>query len=150
MLKYFNIRVYQIIFNEKRELLLSDEFIWSQNFTKLPGGGLELGEGIQDCIYREAMEEFGQTVKIIDHFYTTEFFQESYGNPEKQLISIYYRTRFTEPPRFRISTIPYDYESLEKGAQAFRWLPFDEIHPDIFQLPIDKVVAQLIVNKKPY
>jgi hypothetical protein len=46
----FNVRVYGLLFDEKNRLLVSDEFIRGNYFTKLPGGGLEFGEGTRDCL----------------------------------------------------------------------------------------------------
>ncbi|MFX6853744.1 NUDIX domain-containing protein, partial [Acinetobacter baumannii] len=71
-------------------LLVSDEFIRGQFYTKLPGGGLEIGEGTRDCLAREFKEETGLTVTIGKHIYTTDFFQISAFNNKDQIISIYY------------------------------------------------------------
>ena len=88
--RHFNIRVYGIIRNEKNEVLLSDEFQLGQKMTKFPGGGLKFGEGAADCIRREAIEEFGQEIEIVEHFYTTDFFQRALFYPDHQLISNIY------------------------------------------------------------
>ena len=62
----FTIRVYGIIINQKNEILISDEFQLGTKMTKLPGGGLEFGEGTIDCIKREFREECnGQELKNI-------------------------------------------------------------------------------------
>ena len=53
----FNIRVYGILINEHSQVLVTDELINAKEITKLPGGGLEFGEGTIDCIKREFMEE---------------------------------------------------------------------------------------------
>ena len=71
-IKHFNIRVYGIIINKRNEVLLSDEYLMDMKMTKFPGGGLRFGEGTIDCIRREAMEEFGQEIEIISHYYTTD------------------------------------------------------------------------------
>ena len=86
----FNVRVYGILLNEDQELLVSDEFIRGNYITKLPGGGLEIGEGTRDGLAREFMEEAGIEVHVGDHFYTTDFFQISAFNHKDQIISIYY------------------------------------------------------------
>jgi len=140
---HFNIRVYVIIINEKNEILLSDEYQMDMRMTKFPGGGLIPGEGITDCIKREAMEEFGQEIEIIRHYYTTDFFQKSMFFKDTQLISIYYLARFTRKPQFAISEKPYDFEDIN-GSQSFRWFPLQQICADIMSFPIDKKVADML------
>ena len=47
----FNIRVYGVLINEKKQVLVSDEFIRGEYYTKFPGGGLEgHGEGTRDYL----------------------------------------------------------------------------------------------------
>ena len=43
-----NVRVYGILLDSRQRLLVSDEFIRGGYFTKLPGGGLEFGEGTSE------------------------------------------------------------------------------------------------------
>ena len=73
----FNVRVYGVLVDRENRLLVSDEFIRGNYFTKLPGGGLEFGEGTRDCLTREFMEETGLTITVGAHLYTTDFFQIS-------------------------------------------------------------------------
>ena len=84
----FNIRVYGLLINEQKQVLVSDELIRGMYITKFPGGGLEFGEGTRDCLQREFMEEMNLNVTIGDHLYTTDYFQMSAFNPEHQIISI--------------------------------------------------------------
>jgi 8-oxo-dGTP diphosphatase len=58
----FNIRVYGVLLNEEKQVLVSDEFIRGNYYTKFPGGGLELGEGTRDCLKREFKEEMNLAV----------------------------------------------------------------------------------------
>lgn len=75
----FNIRVYAIIFNANSDsILLSDEFRMGMRMSKFPGGGLHYGEGTIDCLMREAIEEFGEEIEIVSHFYTTDYFQKAF------------------------------------------------------------------------
>ena len=60
----FTIRVYGILMDERKRILLSDEFIRGDYFTKFPGGGMEFGEGTRDCLKREFKEETGLDVTI--------------------------------------------------------------------------------------
>jgi 8-oxo-dGTP diphosphatase len=140
----FTIRVYALIINKEKEILLSDEFVLGMQITKFPGGGMELGEGTHDCLKRESMEEFKQELRVLDHFYTTDFFQQSITNPELQVISIYYFAEFIDQIRFKISSIPHDYKELKEGNQSFRWKKISELIGNDLNLPIDKKVAKML------
>ena len=86
----FNIRVYGILMTEEKKVLVSDEYIRGNYYTKFPGGGLEFGEGTRECLKREFKEEMDLEVEVGEHIYTTDHFQLSAFNPEHQIISIYY------------------------------------------------------------
>ena len=148
-IKHFTIRVYAIIINERNEVLLSDEYLMDMKMTKFPGGGLKFGEGTIDCIRREALEEFGQEIEIIRHYYTTDFFQRSLFFKDHQLISIYYTARFTREPQFTVSAKPYDFENIN-GSQSFRWLPLYNISTEIMTFPVDKKVADMLNRESNY
>ncbi|TDO25879.1 NUDIX hydrolase [Sediminibacterium goheungense] len=145
----FNVRVYGILFDENKRLLVSDEFIRGAYITKLPGGGLEFGEGTRDCLKREFMEETGLDVTIGDHIYTTDFFQISAFNQKDQIISIYYFVHPNHPVQLPTKTTAFDFapEQISNPhgeSEVFRWISWDDLHTDCMTLPIDKVVIQLL------
>lgn len=142
----FIIRVYGLITNAKKEVLLSDEFMLDMKMTKFPGGGLEFGEGTIDCIKREAMEEFGQPVRVLRHFYTTDYFQKALFYPNHQLISIYYEVEFEDQIKFKISEVPFDFKMIN-GSQSFRWKPVSAVHPDELSFPVDREVMKMLREK---
>jgi 8-oxo-dGTP diphosphatase len=148
-IKHFNLRVYALII-EDGNILLSDEFVHDMKMTKFPGGGLYFGEGPADCLKREAIEEFGQEIEIIEHFYTTHFFQHALFYTDQQLISIYYRARLYEAPRFKISQKPFDFELPINESQSFRWAKIIELSENDLSFPIDKFVLNLLKsNTRP-
>ncbi len=140
----FVIRVYAIILNDDKDVLLSDECFMDTQMTKFPGGGLEFGEGTIDCLKREAIEEFGQEIEIVRHFYTTDFFQSSLFHDNTQLISIYYIAQFKGAIKFKISTYPFDFPFKQNGSQAFRWVKIENLTADDLTFPIDKHIVQLL------
>ena len=146
-IRHFNIRVYALIFDGLGKILLSDEYMQNTRMCKFPGGGLQFGEGTHDCLHREMMEEFGQDVEIVNHYYTTDFFQKALFYEDQQLISIYYICSFKEAPKFRISNIPFDFEREENGSQSFRWalLSAMDIEAEV-SFPIDKHVARMLIK----
>lgn len=76
----FNVRVYGILINEKKQVLVSDEYIRGQYYTKFCGGGLEFGEGTRDCLKREFLEEMNLNIEVTRHLYTTDFFQKRFSS----------------------------------------------------------------------
>src|SRR6185295_18579844 len=86
----FNLRVYGILLGENKQVLVSDEYIRGGYYTKFPGGGLEFGEGTLECLVREFQEEINLEVEVVEHIYTTDFFQISAFDNKSQIISIYY------------------------------------------------------------
>jgi ADP-ribose pyrophosphatase YjhB (NUDIX family) len=138
------IRVYAIIFNDTGEVLLSDEYYNNTFMTKFPGGGLEFGEGTIECLKREAIEEFGQELEIIQHFYTTDFFQASLSHDKSQLISIYYLARFIDPIKFPIANKAFDFTTNENGSISFRWKSIVNLTENDVLFPIDKYVLRMI------
>lgn len=143
-IKHFNIRVYGLILNEKEQVLLTDEYVLDREMTKFPGGGLHFGEGPEECLKREAREEFGQEVEIVSHFYTTGFFQRALFFEDHQLISIYYRIRFLEKQRFKISEKAFDFPPRINGSQSFRWADIATLREDELTFPIDRYVLTLL------
>ncbi len=149
----FNVRVYGVLFDAQNRLLVSDEFIRGHYYTKLPGGGLEFGEGTRDCLKREFLEETGLDVEIGDHLYTTDFFQISAFNNIDQIISIYYFVKASEPIVLDTKTVPFDFAPNQINdpngeSEVFRWVNWDELKEEHMSLPIDKIVIQIIKSNK--
>ncbi|MBL7890088.1 MAG: NUDIX domain-containing protein [Bacteroidia bacterium] len=143
----FNIRVYGLLINEQDQILVSDELIKGHYITKFPGGGLEFGEGIIDCLKREFMEETNNEIDVVDHFYTTDFFQQSAYNPSHQIISIYYLVKPGHNFQLSTQTTPFEFVHHQDEAQSFRWIDLKNINIEDFSLPIDKIVAELLIKK---
>lgn len=145
----FNVRVYGIMLNDQKQVLVSDEYIRGGYYTKFPGGGLEFGEGTLECIIREWQEELGQQVEVVEHIYTTDFFQISAFDNVTQIISIYYLVKPISPFTAPILNQPFDFEIPEgvTEVEGVRWISWDEFSSGSVTLPIDKVVADMIKMK---
>lgn len=146
-MKHFNVRVYGILIHEGR-LLVSDEYIKGMNITKLPGGGLEFGEGAIDCVIREFKEELDIEVEVESHFYTTDFFVNSAFNTNSQVISIYYKVKHPGPFGFKIADKPFEFEKVKEGAQSLRWISLEHVSENDFTFIIDKRVAEMLTNQR--
>ena len=140
--KTFNIRTYGLLINNKNEILVVQEMIKGRNITKFPGGGLEFGEGLRDCLIREFKEELDIVIEVKSHFYTTDFFVESFFNPDQQIISVYYFVQTDALLEKKYTTALKD--ELAKGELYFSWIPVKQLNADVFNLPIDKHVAEML------
>lgn len=136
-----NVRVYGILINNQNQILLSDENIRGNFYTKFPGGGLEIGEGTRDCLKREFKEEMNLAVEVREHFYTTDFYQQSAFNPEHQIVSVYYQVD-------TIETINLEkINAQENTPEIFRFVDLSNFSVEHVSLPIDKTVAGLILQQ---
>ncbi len=145
----FNIRVYGILQDSNKRILVSDEFIRGDYITKFPGGGLEFGEGTRECLQREFKEETNLDVSIGEHIYTTDFFQISAFNNRDQIICIYYFVHANGPIAMDTKTVPFDFAPHQTAdptacSEVFRWIEWDDLHEAALTLPIDKIVAGLL------
>src|SRR5436309_15486466 len=148
----FNVRVYGILMDSKKRVLVSDEFIRGNYFTKFPGGGMEFGEGTRDCLKREFKEETGLDVTIGEHIYTTDYFQISAFNKSDQIVSIYYFVYANNPNELSHlqtkSTVfdftPQQVADINAQCELLRWIEWNELREDSVSLPIDKIVVKML------
>jgi 8-oxo-dGTP diphosphatase len=130
--KRFNIRVYGIWMNDNK-ILINEETFKDRTIIKFPGGGLDWGEGIIDCLKREWKEELNLDIEVLEHFYTTDFFQAS-AFDNSQVISIYYRVA---------ATLPSVISNNVPNERTF-WMDIAHISADTFTLAIDKKVGTML------
>jgi 8-oxo-dGTP diphosphatase len=145
----FTIRVYGLLLHamgpgDEMHVLVSDEVIKGRQVTKFPGGGLEFGEGLKDCLVREIREELGQDAFGLEHFYTTDFFQQStFHTRPLQVISVYYTFRVRDPLSIHLLSSPFAYER-PGVVEGSRWLPLRSSTDGDMHLPIDRVVLAML------
>lgn len=104
-----------VILNENKVALL---YVSTKNFYKLPGGGVESGENIEQALRREVMEESGCDIKVLQeigeiHEYRTHFnqFQKSYCFLT-EVTGCVGQTQFTE--------------SEDTDGFELKWVPIEE------------------------
>ena len=136
MIDKINIRVYAIYLNEKNELMALDEGYAGEKLIKLPGGGLEFGEGTLECLHREFAEELNLKIEVLEHFYTQEDFLVSRFRENEQLLTIYYTVNILNLDELKI---------LDESIENVKWISLHEENP--LPLPIDKIVFQKLKEK---
>ena len=150
----FNIRVYGVLINANKQVLVADELIRGGYYTKFPGGGLELGEGTRDCLKREFKEEMDLDVEVGEHIYTTDYFQVSAFNPGHQIVSIYYFVKALEKIKAPLRNKAFDFDEGQmkvyeetNETETFRFIDWDDFSEESVTLPIDKIVAKMIKQR---
>lgn len=139
-----SIRVYGIWIRNNQEILLTDERMGNVHFTKFPGGGLEIGEGTLTCLHREWKEELGIEIEILQHFYTTDFYQASAFHINTQIISIYYLVAPKTFPKIAFQSQPFAFGNKGYEEVLFRWHSLKNLNEESVTLPIDKHVVKLL------
>lgn len=150
------LRVYGLLVNEQKQVLVSDEYIRGGYFTKFPGGGLEFGEGTRDCLRREFLEEMNLRVDVGEHLYTTDYFQESAFRKGQQIISIYYLVQPLEEIRVPLRDKAFHFDEAQlaiynerQEIETFRFIDWDDFSEETVTLPIDKIVAKMLKETAP-
>lgn len=138
----YNLRVYGLLIKDKA-VLVTDEHRCGMLMTKFPGGGLEKGEGLADCLIREFDEELRIRIKVEGFYYVNEFLQVSQFNPKDQLLSFYY---FVSSVELLKIPDPVPLNLLKAGEQSFRWVKLDELKEADFTFPIDRIVVRNLKN----
>ena len=103
------------------------------DLNKFPGGGLELGEGLLECIYREIDEEFLENERLnYSHLYTPTDCFASRFKPNEQLLLNYFTNK--EVAQEELWTlIPGD-----KNLLGMNWLELKAENASWFTLESDR------------
>lgn len=133
--KGFNIRVYALCIVNNEILTLKEPFAGNM-VVKLPGGGLEFGEGTADCLKREFKEELNLEITVDDAFYIQEDFVQSLSKDGKQLLTLYFFAKIIDL---------HNLEIIDKNIQEVNWIPLKANNP--FTLPVDKIVFNKLQSK---
>ncbi|WP_265428320.1 NUDIX domain-containing protein [Chryseobacterium sp. YIM B08800] len=136
MIDNINVRVYACVVKDKKVLTLFEEYA-GEPLMKFPGGGLEYGEGLTDCLKREFEEELNVNIEIVEHLYTQEDFLVSRFKENEQLLTIYYMVNIINEEDFII---------LDPCIEKIDWISIDSTE-NPFSLPIDKIVFDILKEK---
>ena len=128
----FNVRVYAICVR-KGLLLTLHEHYGKWDLIKLPGGGLEYGEGPVDCLKREFKEELNLDVSVGECFYIQRDYVKSIVDDHKQILVLYFEVSINNIEELKI---------CDSHVASVNWLPIIENCP--LTLPVDKIVYEKI------
>jgi 8-oxo-dGTP diphosphatase len=93
-------------------------------------------------------------IEVLEHIYTTDFYQQSAFNPDDQIISIYFFVKPLEEIRFVLTEKEFDFTEdqlsvyqQQSEIETFRFLDLEKFSAKNVSLPIDKVVAEIIRSR---
>src|SRR3546814_17111537 len=88
------------------------------------------------------MEEFGASIEVLDHFYTTDFYVQS-AFDKSQVISIYYYVRSLQALELDFREKAFDFSGQDgEVKQSFRWIPLSRLQPEDMTFPIDRQIGR--------
>jgi len=135
-MKPFNVRVYGLLVEENKILIIREPFAGTI-IDKFPGGGLEYGEGLKDCLKREFLEELNLEVEVLEHFYTQDYFLASRFDENEQILMIYYKVRAIDISKLVV---------MDPDIQKLIWKELNEISIEDVTLETDKLVVEMLKN----
>ena len=136
MIDKLNIRVYATAIKDEKVLVLHEEYAGEQ-LMKLPGGGLEFGEGLLDCLHREFEEELTVKINSLGHLYTQEDFVVSRFRDNEQLLTVYYLVEIIDENDFLI---------MDPCIEKTEWIPINT-DENPFILPVDKIAFEKLKER---
>ena len=120
------IRVKALIINSKGKLLLAH----NNDTYQLPGGHIEDGEDIEECIRREVMEECGIELDVGESpFLSITTYDNNYFNTGKKVLNTVYYFRYITDDTPNFNKTHYDELELETDFNLF-YIDFSTL--DIF------------------
>lgn len=142
MISKFNIRVYGIWIREKK-ILVSNEKIGDFHMLKLPGGGLEFGEGSKDCVVREFKEELDVDVEVLRLVHTTDSFIQSVFRKDEQVVAIHYLIKCDADIQNYSTTQPTSSGGINN--HNFEWRNLDDSLINEMTFEMDKQALGLLL-----
>lgn len=131
----FNVRVYAVCVRNNQLLTLVEPFAGNM-VRKLPGGGLEFGEGPKDCLEREFMEELNLTIRVTAPFFIQEHYVPSLVKNNKQIVMLYFLAEIIDEAQLQIN---------DPNIQAVEWVTIGPECP--MTLPVDKAMYASLLEQ---
>lgn len=131
----FNVRVYGICIQDGMLLTLREQY-GKWDIVKLPGGGLEYGEGVVDCLKREYKEELNLDIEVGDCFYVQRDFVPSIVDDRKQILILYFEVDVINLQQMKIS---------DAHVTEIKWLPITDQCP--LTLPVDQMMYETLKSR---
>lgn len=133
----FTIRVYGLLEQDGKVLAIRER-IAGEEYLKFPGGGLEFGEGLRDCLKREFQEELSLGIEVGEHLYTCDHFVQSKFRPDRQVLAVYYLVKAAAGSAMGIS---------DPDILGIEWLEKKDAAASGLDLGLDRIAFLELLRK---
>ena len=122
------IRVKGLIINSKKEILLG----YANNIYQFPGGHLEFGETIKECLKREIKEETGMEVdlSLINPFMMIQYYTKNFFNSGKNRCNKIYYFVINTDNLINLKETNYTKEEKE-GNYTVRYINLSDVEEEL-------------------
>jgi molecular chaperone GrpE (heat shock protein) len=112
--KYPKVIAGVFIFNDKGELFLAKQPRWHNQYT-CPGGGVELGETVEQAVIREVKEETNMEIKDIELLAAIDGLglEEGYMKPEHHLVFLDHKAKLKKKGKIKLNEESIKYKWLK-------------------------------------
>lgn len=119
------VRVCGLCLDQDRLLMINHHGIKEGDFWAPPGGGLQFGESMEECLKREFQEETGLTVEVLNFQFICEFI-----HPPLHAIEAFFRVG-TKQGSLRKGTDPEMKDNqIIKEVKFMSWMEINHLNPD--------------------
>lgn len=136
-------RVKVLLINSKNELLLG----LSYGTYQFPGGHLEEGEELNNCVKREMLEETGINIDTSDllPFFVIKHYSKNYNNTNKNRLSLIYYYVIHTNEGYHLENTHYT-EEEQDGNFSLKYVKIDDIEEILIQSipnnPINEIITR--------
>ena len=139
----FNARCYGLLVSSQGRVMGLKERWRGVDLQKFPGGGLEFGEGMVECLDREVREEFSLfKPQQWHHLYSPTHFFTSQFKPNEQLIITYFEGLETAQEE------DWALQPNDPNVLEICWLPLHESSADWFTLESDRQAFRALLERR--
>lgn len=138
------IRTKALIINDNDEILLG----YCNKTYQFPGGHLETGETLNECLIREIKEETG--INILDTelkpFQKTTYYNKNYRNSGKNRENLIYYFIVKTNDKFNIDNMKLD-ELEKEGNFCLKTIPIEKVENILIDSIPDNQINKIIVEE---
>lgn len=145
------IRTKALIINSKNELLLG----YCNKTYQFPGGHLDVGETLSECLIREVREETGIELekKIYVPFFLTRYYSKNYRGGLKNRENIIYYFIVCTDVSYNLENTAFDEGEID-GNYTLKYIAFDDVRNvlmnSINDNPINKIITKEMLDALEY